>query len=255
MSLNKKTISIVFPFRSFHNQKFDIKVTLFFLLPPIFNVLILGFLNQIMQCWGYILQYGLSKILSVGTVIYTQYTIFHVEFFLPSIVLSAEAPNPKIWWTTLIVTLLLLLLSMFIKNAFVPFKYILRSFIMIIWFTQIYFYFSPATFPYDIAVYTRSGFLQILALLLATPWIYCLTYYIYGYQVISKVALTALALNYLIILAPLQYLLNAIIIHQFSLLFLPVLYFFAGLLINIFSIISFYAYGISLEHRYPKYKK
>ena len=126
---------------------------------------------------------------------------------------------------------------------------------MIIWFTQIYFYFSPATFPYDIAVYTRSGFLQILALLLATPWIYCLTYYIYGYQVISKVALTALALNYLIILAPLQYLLNAIIIHQFSLLFLPVLYFFAGLLINIFSIISFYAYGISLEHRYPKYKK
>ena len=126
---------------------------------------------------------------------------------------------------------------------------------MILWFTQIYFYFSPQSFPYDIAVYTKSGFLQILALLLATPWIYCFTYYVYGYQVMSKIALTALALNYLIILAPLQYLLNAILIHQFSLLFLPVLYFFAGLLINIFSIISFYAYGISLEHRYPKYKK
>ena len=252
---NKKGISIVFPFRSFHNQEFNGKVCLFFLLPPFFNLIILANLNQIMQAWGYFIQYGLSKLTSSGTVIYTEYSIFHVEFFLPSIVLSANTPSAALYGYTLSITAVLFLLTFLIKNTYMPVKFFLRSFIALIWFTQFYFYVHPTGFPYDIAIYTKSGFLQILALLLATPWIYCLTYYVYSYRVVSKVALTILVLNYLIILAPFQYLLNAVLIHQFSLLFMPVLYFFSGLLINILSIVAFYAYGISMEHKYPKYKR
>ncbi len=251
----KKGIAITFPFRSFHNQDFNYKVCLFFLLPPLFNVAIIVCLNHIMQVWGFIIKYGLSKLAETGAVIYIQYSIFHVDFFIPSLVLSAAPPNEEVWWYTTFLTIGLFLLSFLIKNSFTPFKYYLRSSLIIVWCTQIYFYLQPTSFPYDIAIYTKSGFLQILALLLATPWIYCLTYYVYGYRFISKMALTALVLNYLIILAPFQYLLNAILIHQFSLILMPVLFFFAGLLINILSIVAFYAYGISMEHDYPKYKK
>ena len=253
--LPRKNISIVFPFRSFHNQKFNIAAFLFFLLPPIFNAIVLSSLNQIMQAWGIILQYGLSKLASTGTIIYTQYSVFHTTFFLPSIVLEATPPTPGIFWISIAITTTVFFFSFFIKNSYLPLKYILRAALILVWSTHLYFYFSPANFPYDISVYTKSGFLQILALLLATPCIYCFTYYIYGYRILSKIALTALVLNYLIILTPFQYLLNAILIHQFSLILMPVLYFFAGLLINIFSIIAFYAYGISMEHHYPKYKK
>lgn len=252
--MKNNSISIVFPFRSFHNQKFDWRVCLFFLLPPTFNGIVLCSLNQIMQGWGFVMQYGLSKLTAVGTVIYTQYSIFHVEFLLPSVVLSADPPNTPVWWSTILATSTLFFLSFFIKHAYTPFKYFLRFFMMIVWCTALYFYIAPHSFPYDIAIYTKSGFLQILALLLATPWIYCFTYYVYGYRFVSKIAITALTLNYLIILAPFQYLLNAFLIHQFSLMMMPVLYFFTGLLMNIISIVAFYAYGISMEHSYPKYK-
>ena len=250
----KKSIAITFPFRSFHNQAFDYKVGLFFLLPPLFNFVVIACLNDIMQGWGFIMQYGLSKLTSAGAVTYIQYSIFHVDFFLPSLVLPAAAPSAEVWWYTTCITIGLFLLSFLIKTSFTPFKYYFRSAIILVWCTQVYFYIEPTGFPYDIAIYTRNGFLQIFALLIATPWIFCLTYYVYGYRFISKIALTALVLNYLIILAPFQYLFNAILIHQFSLILMPFLFFFAGLLMNILAIVAFYAYGISMEHRYPKYK-
>ncbi len=244
---------ITFPFRSFHNQNFNIKVCLFFFLPILFNWAIIASLNHIMQFWGYIIQYGLTTLTTKGSVAYIQYSIFHVNFFVPSMVLSAEIPSTQISWNTLFLTIVFFLLSFLMKESYTPVKYYVRAFIIIMWCTLVYFYFEPSSFPYDIALYTKSGFLQILALLLATPWIYCLTYYVYGYRLISKIALTALVLNYLIILAPFQYLLNAILIHQLSLILMPALFFFAGLLMNILSIVAFYAYGISMAHRYPKY--
>ncbi len=252
---NKKSITITFPFRSFHNQTFNYKVGLFFLLPPLFNLAVIAGLNYIMQGWGFVMQYGVSKLISAGRVIYIQYSIFHVNFFLPSLVLSAAPPTVEVWWYTTFITTGLFLLSFLIKESFTPFKYYFRAAIILVWCTQVYFYMVPTSFPYDIAIYTRNGFLQVFALLIVTPWIFCLTYYVYGYRFISKIALTTLTLNYLIILAPFQYLLNAILIYHFSLLLMPLLFFFAGLLMNILCIVAFYAYGISMEYRYPKYKQ
>lgn len=251
--MKNKSISIVFPFRSFHNQQFNFRVGLFYLLPLVFNGIILFFLSQIMQGWGFLIELCLAK-LKIGSVIYTQYTIFHINFLLPSIVLTASPPSSYCWWWTFCSTLVIFGCSFWLKNSLTPLKYLLRAFLFILCCSLVYFYIHPNYFPYDIALFTKSGFLQILALLIATPWIFCFAYYNFGYRFVAKIALTALTINYLIILAPFQYLLNALLIHYCSLIIMPGLYFFFGLLTNIMAIIAFYAYGISMEYSHPKYK-
>lgn len=253
MSL-KKRISIFFPFRSFHNQKFDWRVALFFILPFVFNLLILLILNKITAFWAETIKFFLSNMEIEGTILYTKYRLSDSIFYLPYLDLVADMPDAQIWWLTILITLILFVISFFLSETWTPLKYFLRIFIIILWLTLLFFLNFPVAFPYNIALYTKSGFLQIISMLFATPWIYALTYYMYGYGVFKKIGLTLFVLIYLIILAPFQYFINALIIHYYSLLFMPALFLFAGLLINVFSVIAFYAYGLSLEKLYPKYK-
>jgi hypothetical protein len=125
---------------------------------------------------------------------------------------------------------------------------------VLVFFTILFFWFFPGRFPYNIEQYTKTGLLQTLGLLFATPWIYGFTYYMYSYRILRKIMITSLAVVYFIILGPFQYLLNACLIHLYSPLLMPLLHLYIGLLLNIFACIGFYAYGVSLENIFKKFK-
>lgn len=252
---SKNGINIIFPFRSFHNQTFSLNLSLFFILPILFNVLVLVNLAHITDFWGVVLNFFITKLQLNAEILQINYTLFNVNFMIPSIDLYADLPNAEIWWSSIVISILLFIFSFFLSDAFTPLKYFLRVMVSILWIVQLFFLFYPASFPYNIRIYSLNGFMQILSLLFATPWIYAFTYYLFGYDLIKKFLITILVLSYFIVLAPFQYLLNSVIIYHYSLLFMPLLYLFAGLLLNIFSIVAFYAYGMSLIFTAPKFKQ
>ncbi len=247
----KRELTIVYPFRAFHNQEFNRKVLLFFLLPPIFNIILLFLLNSITTAWGGFFEFYLPKLGYENAVSYLQYSLFGVHFSLPYIDVAGGVPSVFAMQLTLVLSVIFLLLSFLIPDNFTPLKYFLRAFIFVMFTSLIYFYITPNTFPYNVPVYTKIGLLQMIALLFATPWIYGFTYYLFSYKCIKKILVTLMTLVFLAIAAPLQYLLSAYILLNYSLLLTPALYIFFGLLINIFVIVAFYGYGVSLEQVFP----
>lgn len=248
-------ITISFPFRSYHNQKFDTKTALFLFIPIVFNLITLHFLSKITQFWGAILEYYLPKLGYSGNIIYSKYSLFSINFLLPAINIEGALPSVTLWWASIFLTSGIFLLTFLIQDAFTPLKYLLRGILVLIWITQLYITIFPNGFMYTIFFYTKSGFMQIVALLLATPWIYLFSYYFFGYRFLNKILITFSTLLYLVILAPFQYLLNACLINLFSLMIMPTLFFWAGLMINILAIVAFCSYGVSKEPLYRKYKK
>ncbi len=250
----EKGISIYFPFRSFHNQAFDEKVIGFFLLPPIFNLITLYFISYITKGWGSIFEFFLTRIYPEAIVGYTEYYIYNHFFSLPHIDLYADFPDALTWWSGLIISFILFALSFIIPERFTPLTYLFRTMIVIIWCTLLFFLIYPSGLPYDISLFTKTGLLQVISIIFGLPWIFSFTYYLFGYRMLQKITLTTLALIYFIIFAPFQYLLSACLIHMYSLFLMPALYIYAGLLVNIFAGVAFFAYGLSIEQLYKKYK-
>jgi hypothetical protein len=251
----KKDMVIIFPFRSFHNQKINLKTSSFLFFPIAFNLLILHYINYITLFWGTVLEYFLPRLGYSGDIIYSKYSLFQVDFLLPAINIEANLPSVTTWCATVFLTLGVFLLTSLLRDAYTPLKYLLRTFLILIWITQIYILYFPDGFMYNIFFFTKSGFMQILSLLFVIPWIFLMSFYFFGYRFINKIIITLLTFLYFIILAPFQYLLNACLINLFSLMMMPPLFFFSGLAINILAIIAFCTYGVSKVPMHSKYKR
>lgn len=251
----EKRMVITFPFRAFHNQRFDFKTSLFIILPILFNVITLYSLNYITDFWGQALEYALPNLGYDSNIIYNKYSLAHVHFLLPSVNIEANLPDVGIWLISNFLILAMYCLSFYFSDEYTPLKYFLRVFLVLIFITLLYMLFFPNGFMYTIFFYTKSGFMQIMSLLFVIPWIYLFTYYFFGYRFVNKIIITCTALIYFIILAPFQYLFNACLIHIFSLMLMPPLFFYAGLMINLLAIIAFCSYGISIEPTHAKFNK
>jgi hypothetical protein len=201
------------------------------------------------------LEYYLPRLGYSGNIIYSKYSLFHSFFLLPAINIEGSLPSVTLWWAAIFFTIGIFLLSFLIRDAFTPLKYFLRVFVILIWITQLYIMIFPGGFMYTIFFYTKSGFMQILSLLFVIPWIFLISYYFFGYRFMNKIVITFITLLYFIVLAPFQYLLNACLINIFSLMLMPPLFFYAGLMIDILAIVAFCSYGVSKEPLYHKYKK
>jgi len=247
-------LTILYPYRAFHNQEFNKKVLAFLLLPIFFNIFIFFSLDSINAGWTSFLSFYLPKLGYLDVVKTSDYVIFGTVFNVPSIDLPAMIPDGVICLWTAVISLFALTLSYVLPSWLTPLKYFMRAFIFLVWTSLLYFYLEPSSFAYDISVYTRIGFLSTIALLFITPWIFALTYYMFSYAVAKKIIVTTAMLCFLCIFAPLQYLMSAYIIESLSLLFVMPLYIFFGTLMDIFIVIAFYSYGVSLEIVWPQDK-
>jgi hypothetical protein len=243
----KRQLTIIYPFRSFHNEEFNRKVIDLMLVPAIFTIVQLLSMDLITTLWGIFYEYYLPKLGLENAVSYKQYNFLTFGFAIPYINIPGSPPSTRILDLTTILSLVALLFSFFIPEVFTPLKYFLRVIIFVMFTAILYFWLSPDTFPYNISIYMRINLLQIMGLMLITPWIFGFTYYLFSYKYAKKIFITILTLAFLAIAGPLQTLLNTYMLTNISLLFLPVLYIFFGFLVNIFVIIAFYSYGISLE--------
>lgn len=146
---------------------------------------------------------------------------------------------------TALVTLIGFVLSLRMKNAMLPLKYPLRIICVLQLAALLYFWFTPANFPYSIARHSEELMTIGYAVILATPVMLAMGYYILNQSLLIKLFHTALILGFFAILIPHQVLAQAFIIQHMSVLFMPVLYIFFGAVFDALIFVALYSWAVS----------
>jgi len=130
-----------------------------------------------------------------------------------------------------------------------PVIYLLRAFAFIQTCALVYFAITPASFPYTVADYQSGMLLAGLFVISLVPVLLGATFFIFDFGLPKKLFLTVITMLHLSLLIPMQYLLHVYLIQKYSMLFMPILFFFFGLPLDIFVFIAFYAWGMSWRNK------
>jgi len=222
------------------------------LLPPLFNTLIWISHDTIGSGWTMFFEFWLKWLDLPGSV---TSSVIHLpaglELRLPILHVPAAAPDSAIWLATLAATLAILLLSFMVSDDYLPLRYLLRLSVIIQATALFCFAVFPASFPYTASSHVHDGLLLVALLIAVVPWLHALTYYVFPFSVLQKIALTGITMTYFLVLAPVQYLLHAWLLHHSSLMALPILYLLFGLLLDLLMLVAIYAWAMSWACREP----
>lgn len=154
-------------------------------------------------------------------------------------------PSRTILLVTAVVTLAGLALSLRMKNAQLPLKYPLRIVGVIQLVTLVYFWLSPEAFPYSVARHSEELMTIGYVVMLATPVMLAMGYYILNQSLSIKLFHTALILGFFAIMIPHQVLAQAFIMQHLSVLFMPVLYICMGAVFDALVFVALYSWAVS----------
>lgn len=157
----------------------------------------------------------------------------------------APMPGTTTMAVTAVVTLMAFVLSLRLKNAKLPLKYPLRIVSVIQAVTLIYFWLAPSAFPYSIARHSEELMTIGFVVMLATPLMLTVGYYILNQRLWIKLFHTALILLFFAIMVPHQVLMQAFIMQHLSVLFMPVLYICFGAVFDALIFVGLYSWVIS----------
>ena len=158
---------------------------------------------------------------------------------------STPMPSSTTMWVTAGVTLVGLALSLIMKGASLPLKYPLRIVCVVQLITVIYFWWMPGNFPYSIARHSEELMTIGYVLMVATPVMLAVGYYILNQSIFIKLFHTAIILGFFGILVPHQVLAQAFIMQHMSVLFMPVLYLCFGAVFDALVFVALYSWAVS----------
>ncbi len=158
---------------------------------------------------------------------------------------AAPLPTPTIMLVTAVVTVLAFLLSLGMKYESFPLKYPLRIVCTIQAVALVYFWLTPAVFPYTIARHSEELLTIGYVVILTTPVMLAMGYYILNQSLLAKLGYTLLILGFLVIMVPHQVLVQALIMQHLSVLFMPVLYICFGAVFDALVFVALYSWAAS----------
>ena len=158
---------------------------------------------------------------------------------------STPMPSSTTLWVTAGVTLAGLALSLTMKGASLPLKYPLRIICVVQLITVMYFWWMPGNFPYTIARHSEELMTIGYVLMVATPVMLAVGYYILNQSILIKLFHTAIILGFFSILVPHQVLAQAFIMQHMSVLFMPVLYLCFGAVFDALVFVALYSWAVS----------
>ncbi|MDE3059909.1 MAG: hypothetical protein KGJ06_02740 [Pseudomonadota bacterium] len=215
------------------------------LLPIAFDVVLWFCLDPILRLWSSMFRFFITHLGLHGRVFTLGVEMPWGIIDMPFPALPVSLPSVSAVWINLLVCIAGFFLSRLIRNRFMPLAFLLRFILVIQASASLYFFISPHSFPYSLGTYITQCLTLGVYLLLLTPLILAMIYYIFDVAFWCKPALTALILVYFIIALPFQYMLHAMIISYGSLLFMPMLYIMCSFLLNTFIFICFYSWGMT----------
>jgi hypothetical protein len=215
------------------------------LLVLLFSTAWIVSLPWLCRMWAYVLENGMKILALHAQLGLTEHHITrYIRFMIPFPKVEGTAPSAWTWWLTAAAVCLLYGASYFFGRTLTPVTYLLRAALFIQVTALLYFLLIPARFPHTPDSYMEGLVSYRIALISVVPVLFGLTYYIFKFDLIKKIALTSLTMSYLALFLPLQTLLQAMILQK-SVLFMPVLYIVFGLPVDVLIILAFYSWGMS----------
>lgn len=159
--------------------------------------------------------------------------------------ISTPMPSMMMLWVTGGVTLAGLALSLTMKGATLPLKYPLRIVCVVQLITVLYFWWVPGNFPYSIARHSEELMTIGYVIMISTPVMLAVGYYILNQSLWVKLFHTALILLFFTIMIPHQVLAQAFIMQHMSVLFMPVLYLCFGAVFDALVFVALYSWAAS----------
>lgn len=215
------------------------------IMPAIFLLIIWLFLPSVMQIWSDVFAFWMSRIYEGGTVAHETVRLLGRELSMPFPLLVAEKPSEHLVYTNLIVCAIAFLLSFLVPARIAPINYLLRAVILIQASASLDRIISPDYFPYTMQIYMVDALTLSIYLIFLLPLVLGFVYYIFDFGLLRKIILTVMMLAYYFLTIPCQYMLHAYIVHEGTLLFLPIMYLMFGTLLNVLMFVSIYSFGMS----------
>jgi len=215
-------------------------------LPLLFTVLTALLLSPILHLWRALFAFWQPRLAESGAVAIHEVDLGRYAMSLPYPSFPSAYPGQHAWWLTFAVCAVIFVATFFISpKRFLPLNYIIRACLLVQATALLYFHFLPGQFPYDADAYLVNALIMALIFLFLMPWGLGLTYYVFNFSLARKVGLTLLLLGYFVIAFPMQYLLHAYVLHQMSLLFMPLLYLVFGTFLDVMMFVALYSWGMS----------
>ncbi len=158
---------------------------------------------------------------------------------------DAPLPDTNMLLITTALTLVVFALSLRMKDARQPLKYPLWIICFVQAVALIYFWKTPSTFPYSIAHHCEELMTIGFVVMLATPVMLAMGYYILNQRLSIKLFHTGLILLFIAVMVPHQVLAQALIMEHFSVLFMPVLYICFGAVFDALVFVALYSWAVS----------
>lgn len=218
------------------------------LLPPIAVVSLWVVLDPVLSAWREFLRRGLAALgLPDGVAVEPVPIAGFLHADIPYPLLETGPPEPERWAVHFAVTLAAMLGAYLFLRRHLPLAYLVWALAIVHLTALAWFHYLPAEFSHDIASHVRSGLTMNVALVFIVPWILAVALYPFDISLLHKIAGTVLICGALLVFAPMQYLLHAWLLHHESLLVMPVLFMFCGLLADVVMFIALYAWAMSWE--------
>lgn len=177
-----------------------------------------------------------ESVIEVGT---------HVALRVPYIDVQASQPGVSELALATALTALVLIVAVALPRRFMPLRFLLLIFAFVQGTTVGFFALFPQTFARDLTSYLETMMVAGLSLVSLVPVIFAFTYYVLEPSFARKAGYTLLCMAHLVVFVPAQFALHAYIVHNASLVALPVLYVLFGLFLDVFLVLTFYALGVS----------
>jgi hypothetical protein len=148
-------------------------------------------------------------------------------------------------WANAAGTLAVVAATFALPARWLPLRYFVRILAAVHATAIAFFAFAPGSFPYAIPDHVQALTGAGYVLLLTIPPMLALGYYVLRVGLATKLAHTALILAYFIAWIPVQSLLHVVTLQHLSVVFMPLLYFCFGALLNVLLFVALYAWAAS----------
>jgi hypothetical protein len=202
--------------------------------------------EPVCKCWSAMLDFWAGVIGLQGGVSVIGYRLFGlIPFSIPFLGVGAGPPDDLTWWVGMIFTAVLVVASFLIPRRYLPLAYMLRITAFFQATAQFFFLFWRDGFPYEAGGYIHGMLIASWMLIAVIPVVLGFTYFIFDFSLSRKMALALMIMGHQTILVPMQYVMQAYVIHHGSLLFLPLCFFISSLPLNVVIFIAFFGWGFS----------
>lgn len=218
------------------------------LLPALLSAGVWAAGDALVKTWAWFLNRGI-ELLGLNGIVRALPT-HRLYWDSPAIVLvdiPAAAPSGEQLIAGALIAAALLLLSFIVDVERVPTRYMVRALTLCHSSALVFFGLFSARLPYSLNDHVAASLTMAWMFMLLIPWMHAASFYVFGFGLWRKLALTLLTLAHLVLFVPAQYLFHIAAVQTYSLLQLPLLYLLAGVLLDVVVFISLYAWAMSWQ--------